>query len=369
MRDGGAVPALSTEAALLVACARARLDPGTAARVRELAAQVRDWDTVLELARRHRLVPLVHTHLNGLADVSLPEAVRAALREEFSANAAKNLALSVELLAVIDLLTSKGIQALPYKGPTLAQCIYGSLAARQMKDLDILVRASDVNRVVSLLERREYDAITRVLPGARTLGLEYQSVLVRPSDETIIELHWSVVPRAMAPAVRVQDLWPHRLHTTLLGRPVATPAHEDMLVVLCIHGSKHRWARLEWISGVAELLRSKPLDWVRILQRAHEWHASRMLGAGLRLATELLGAPVADEVSSALRRDASVQTLAAMALERLFTDDDPAGERRALRAYQLRAQDRAGDRARYRWFRPLIDGARAGGRIADWLQR
>ena len=356
------------EAALLLACARARLDLVTAARVRELAGAVRDWPTVLELGRRHRLVPLVYTHLRAVAEDVVPDAAYAALRSEFTANAARNLALGVELLAVMELLDSHGIRALPYKGPTLAQCIYGSLAARQMKDLDILVRPADVERAVSLLATREYRPITRVLAAARRLGLEYQCVLTRPSDATIIELHWSVLPRAMAPPVALDDLWPTRLHTAMLGRTLPSPSHEDMLVILCLHGAKHQWARLEWICGVAELVRSKPLDWLRVLTRAHRWRATRMLNTGLLLAADVLDAPVPDAVLTVARQDALAATLGAAVLEHLFVDGEPKLDPRALRAFQFDAQEGVRGKARYLWFRPLINGARRGARFAHWLR-
>jgi hypothetical protein len=356
------------EIALLLACTRARLDPIAASRIRDLACAVRDWSAVLELGRRHRLVPLLHTHLNAIAADVLPDVVSAALREEFTANAARNLALTVELLAITALLDSHGIRALPYKGPALAQCIYGSLAARQMKDLDILLRPEDLDRVVSILAARDYAPVTPVLPAARRLGLEHQCVLTRPSDETIIELHWSVVPRAMSPPVALDDLWPQRLSTALLGRMVPSPSHEDTLVILCIHGSKHQWARLEWICGVAELLRAKPIDWIKVLARAQQWHATRMLSTGLLLAADLLDAPVPDALVATARRDAQVGALAAKVLERLFVDDEATPlDRRTLRAFHLRAQESARDKARYIWFRPLIDGARRGARFAHWL--
>jgi putative nucleotidyltransferase-like protein len=367
MREHGAWAGLGVEVRLLLACTRARLDPVAAVRVRDLAADVRDWPTVLELGRKHRLVPLLHTHLNSVAEDLVPDATRATLRAEFTENAAKNLALGLELLAVNDLFASQGLRALPYKGPTLAQCIYGSLAARQMKDADILLGSADVDRAVSLLAARDYSPVLRVSPAARRLGLEYQVVLARPSDATILELHWSIVPRAMAPAVTLEDLWPHRLDTAILGRTLPSPSHEDMLVILCIHGAKHRWARLEWICGVAELLRSKPLDWIRVKTRAERWHASRMLNAGLLVAADLLDAPVPEPVIAAARRDARVAVLAAAVLEKLFADDDSTAEQNALWAFQLRAQERIRDKARYIWFRPLINGARKGARFAHWM--
>jgi hypothetical protein len=342
------------------------MDPLTAARVRELAGAVRDWPAVLDMGRRHRLVPLLYTHLKAVAEDILPRAACAALREEFTANAARNLALAVELLAVTELLASHGIRALPYKGPTLAQCIYGSLATRQMKDVDILVRPADIDPALSLLATRGYSPVTRPLPGARQMGLEYQCVLTRPTDETIIELHWSVVPRAMAPPVTLDQLWPNRLHTAMLGRALPSPSHEDTLVILCIHGAKHQWARLEWICGVAELLRSKPLDWVKVQARAERWRATRMLSTGLLLAADILDAPVPEAAVGVARRDPRVVALAASVLERLFEDEEPIVER-PLRAFQLGTQQGVRDRARYLWFRPLIDGARRGARIAHWL--
>lgn len=360
---------LSVEAALVVLCTRAQMDPVTASCIRAFASAVRDWQAVLELGRRHRLVPLLHTHLSTVAADMLPDALRDALREEFTDNSARNLALALELLAVTDLFSSHGICALPYKGPTLAQCIYGSLAARQMKDVDILVRPTDVDRAVSLLATRGYSPMTRVLPSARRLGLEYQCVLTRPSDEIIIELHWSIVPRAMAPPVTFEDLWPNRLHTTVLGRPVPSPSHEEMLVVLCLHGSKHRWARLEWICGVAELVRSKPLDWIGVVACAERWHVVRMLRAGLLLASDLLDAPVPEAVVASARRDAHVRALVVAVLDTLFADDDSTIEQRGLWAFQLSAQERLRDKARYLWFRPLINGARRSGRFAHWLEK
>jgi hypothetical protein len=275
--------------------------------------------------------------------------------------------MAVELLAVMDLLGSQGVRALPYKGPTLAQCVYGSLGARQMTDVDILLRSADIDKAVSLLATRGYSPVTRVLPAARRLGLEYQCVLTRPSDATIIELHWSVLPRAMSPPVTLDDLWPNRLQTAMLGRALPSPSHEDMLVILCLHGAKHRWARLEWICGLAELVRSKPLDWLKVLARADRWRATRMMSTGLLLAADLLDAPVPDAVVTVARQDERVTALAATVVGRLFVDEEPF-DGGALRAFQLDAQEGVRDKARYLWFRPLINGARKGARFAHWLQ-
>ena len=359
---------LTTEKALLIACARARLTPRDAARVRRLTAAVRDWPAVLDLARRHRMLPLLHTHISGVADDLVPAQTLAELRQEFAANAARSLGLAMELLAISDLFDAEGVRAVPYKGPTLAQCVYGSLAARQMKDLDILVSRDDFKRAISLLAARGYRLVARPWSLLRRLGLEYQAVLMRASDSMVIELHWTIVPRAIAPPIGVDDLWPNLLRTGMLGRSIPSPSHEDTLVILCVHGAKHQWARLEWITGVAELVRSKPVDWLTVLARADRWHATRMLGTGLILASEMLDAPVPEAVLAGAREDPEVVALASTAADCLFADGERAVPRREVHAFQLRVQEGMRDKARYLWFRPLIDGARKGARAASMLE-
>jgi hypothetical protein len=359
---------LTMEKALLVACARARLEPDDAAQVRRLAADVRDWPAVLDLARRHRMLPMLHTHVSAVADDLVPAQTLAELRQQFAANAAKSLTLAMEVLAITELFDRESVRAIPYKGPTLAQCVYGSLAARQMKDLDVLIRRDDFDRAVSLLADRGFQLVARPWSALRRLGLEYQAVLTRASDSMVIELHWTIVPRAIAPPIGVDDLWPNLLRTSMLGRSIPSPSHEDTLVILCVHGAKHQWARLEWITGVAELVRSKPVDWLAVLARAERWHATRMLGTGLILAADLLGAPVPDAVLADARVDAEVVALASIAAGCLFADGERLVARRAVRAFQLRVQEGVRDKARYLWFRPLIDGARKGARAARMLE-
>ena len=46
-------------------------------------------------------------------------------------------------------------------------------------------------------------------------------------------------------------------------------APEDNLLLLCMHGAKHCWSRLERVCDVAELITSHSnLDWVALVSRA-----------------------------------------------------------------------------------------------------
>ena len=64
-----------------------------------------------------------------------------ALRQQDKANAHRALWLTLELLNIHRHLQTRGLEVLPYKGPVLAETLYGNVAMRQFSDLDLLIRS------------------------------------------------------------------------------------------------------------------------------------------------------------------------------------------------------------------------------------
>ena len=110
----------------------------------------------------------------------------------------------------------------------------------------------------------------------------------------------------------------------LAGTTLPSLAPEDLLLVLCMHGSKHLWMRLEWICSVAELVRTCPeMDWGRVMEQAHELGGERMLFVGLLLARDRLGIALPEEVRANIESDRVGRLLARRVRERLFREAEP----------------------------------------------
>ncbi|HEV2706140.1 MAG TPA: nucleotidyltransferase family protein, partial [Pyrinomonadaceae bacterium] len=105
---------------------------------------------------------------------------------------------------------------------------------------------------------------------------------------------------------------------------------------------------LAWVCDVAELIRATPaLDWRLITSKASEAGSDRMLFLGLRLAAELLGAPLPAEVRRAAFADRVVARLAQQVREQVFDEDEtPTGIARGL-VFNLRARRRLRDKLGY----------------------
>jgi hypothetical protein len=339
------------EQELLLCCARVCADEATAARIRDLARDALDWNYLFKMAHRHSVLPLLFRQLSAHARAEVPPAQFRRLREQYRDNAARNLLLAGELTRIVKLFEAEGVRVVPYKGPVLAACAYGDLTLRTFVDLDILVRKLDVARAKELLIAQGFRPQVSLTPAQESVLLRTQHNLpfTREGGRLIVELHWGVVSERFAGSASGDEMWGRLIGVRLGGEEVKTLSPEDLLLALCVHGTKHLWERLAWIADVAELLNSHPgLDWPAVFEQARTLRTDRMLLLGLRLADELLAASMPDDIRLAARAEPGVAQLFETVRARLFKGAEyrPAGFIENI-AFNLRARHTLGDRVRY----------------------
>jgi hypothetical protein len=298
------------------------MDEEQRVRLEELLRLRPDWEILYRTAGAHGLLPLLHLHLTAAGIDGAEDPVVSRIHEYYRANAGRALQLTATLLGVLSILDDAGIVAVPYKGPVLAAELYGNVANRQAGDLDILVRKEDVTRAVSLLGGIGFRHRYPTTPAIQSFRLasRYSEELVGPHDIDL-ELHWAFANRDVPFPLAFEDLAP-RLAEVRIG-PAVLPSFrpDDLLLILCVHGAKHRWDRLEWIVGIAELLRQQPpSDWLGLIGRAERLQASRTLLLGLYLAHDIFGAPVPADVLRSIRNERWILTLAADVRNRTLCD-------------------------------------------------
>ena len=336
------------EAALLIACARVPVDGPHVVRIRQLVRAGLDWTRVLDLAAAHGMRPLLYHHLNAACADGVPHDVILQLRAFAHMNAARNLVMARELLSLLSMLAAAGVQAVPYKGPVLAQAIYGNLGLREFTDLDILIRPADATRARALMLARgyrpQYALVNEHDAAFRRADCEY--TFTHTEHGTTVEIQWALAPRFFSLTLDREGLERRLGSATLLGTPTLALSPEDLLFILCVHGCKHAWSQLEWICGVAETIRVTPgMDWPLVLSLADAAGARRMLLLGLAVARDRVDAALPVSVNRLVDRDAAVSRLAAEILGRRLDDNGSGTLRRALVHLQMR--ERWADRIRY----------------------
>lgn len=338
------------EAELLVHCARLEIDSGRAERIRLLAGSNLDWTKLLSLAQRHALVPLLFFQLNRVAPEQVPADQLKKLRDRSQSNAALNVILTGEMVRLLELFETNQIPAVPYKGPAIGVGIYGNLALRQFADLDIMVPEAAVWQATELLSERGYQAHFTIPTRKQSsfIRLGYVRMFRHESEAITVDLHWRPAPRFFGAPFDMSRLWKSARRIELQGSNVRVPLPEDLILLLCIHGAKDCWERLEWVCGLAELIRSEPnADWNQLLLQAKEIRCTTIVHLGLGLAHELLEAPVPPRVLSQLGPRKRIDALVDRVAIRFFSTDVSSRSLIGRIRFHLAAKDSLLEKFRY----------------------
>jgi hypothetical protein len=315
---------MNAESELLLACARTTIDTGAANRIRSLLTGRIDWTYLLEKAHEHCVMPLLYRSLESTAPELVPDEVLESLRGSFRRNVLNNLFRTREMIFVVEMLASNGIPALPFKGPVLAASVYGDLGLRQFGDLDILVHRRHLKSVTQSLLARGYRF---ALPPTWTeqhfpqLSRRKDYIFIDKDEKTLIELHWRLTGKHFRIPFDMKLLWNQLEPISLAGSTVRSLPPDELLLYLCVHGSRHSWERLAWICDVSETIRSREIDLTHLMKRASDLGVERTLALGLYLAHELLDAKIPEELLRQIRGEKEVTALATRIRGLLFNDD------------------------------------------------
>ena len=302
---------------------------------------VKDWQAFLALAEAHRIGPLSHAVLTGTG-AAVPEKAAQALTQVRERHTILNLARAAELLEVLEAFRAANIAAMPFKGVALSAQLYGDYTLRAAGDLDLFIRWGDLRKATDIILARGYRLTTPLGQDGRPSaeGI-YEYKFERPSDETVLELHTQLnfVHSRYFHAVGMDWIGDHWQFIQIAGGMVRTADAETTLLLLCMHGTKHRWDRLNWVCDVAQLLRGSPeLDWDRIRTTAREVGLKKAVALGLNLAKGLCGVSSFAKIAREFDSFPSVRGIAKN-LERDFFDQPRKGLKGIL-PFHARLMDR-----------------------------
>ena len=278
------------------------------------------WDYLRETAIQHRVIPLLYKRLKGEMSDLVPPNELNTLRTLFIANTTSNIRMTQHLLKVIDLLAGSGIDAMPFKGPVLAVQAYGDLSMRSFGDLDLLTHARDLDRIYQILTDQGY-----IPTRPDRNSLEEQLRFFQQKDlsffyqHNFIEVHWKIIERLYAVLLDMDQVWDRSLPVSILGREIKTLSPEDMVLVLCFHGFKHGWQKLNWLADLIYIISNHPdLQWHEVIVHAENWGVKRIVLIGLFLAHKHGGIRYGSEIENLIMLDPTVLKLASKIQRNIF---------------------------------------------------
>jgi hypothetical protein len=349
--DRDATPAkceFGAEFELLLACCTVDRASDSARDLHERLGTGLDWRQLLSLAEHHGVLPLVYQALRGCSAV-VPSAISDDLGARYELNARRNLKFTGELFRVLDCLEANAIPSIPFKGPVLAETVYGDLALRTFSDLDVLVRPDDVVRAETVLQTLCYSPSSQLSQAMKRayLATGYEYSFDGPAGRNLLEIQWNILPRFYAVDFNCDGFFERSVMATVGGRTVRTLSSEDLLLVLCVHAAKHEWIRLCWLRDIAGVLHSQTLDWSLVERRSRELGIRRIVSVSLLLASRLLGASVPESLAALGRADHEAERLSEQIARNFPASEEYSSESLRYFRLMLRLRERVRDQLRF----------------------
>jgi hypothetical protein len=322
-----------------------------------------DEQLLVEYAAYHGMRPLLYRLLKSAGSNFISREVIQSLAEFTQLNVQRNLRATGHLMEIIKVLERHGISAIPYKGPTLASLIYGDVGIREFSDLDLLVDRREVFKAREVMVELGYIPEIELAVWQEKIFLETGNVLLFTHRETqdLVELHWQLSPGYLAPATDTAALRKRLVEVYPGGQKLKTFSPEDYLVYLCVHGAKHLWERLGWLTDIATLISNRrALDWDFVMEEAARQESERMIFLGLQLTREVIGVHLPLWIAEKIAGDYKVESLAHESKKWLLTSSGSPPTLRGRIGYCLNLHRRLREKVRY-----LVLGATAPNTM-DW---
>lgn len=281
-----------------------------------------------------------------------------ALRQQDIANAHRTLWLTLELLNIHRHLQARGLEVLPYKGPVLAETLYGNAALRQFSDLDLLIRSDDLPTIKEALADLGYEPGLRLAQAAERDYLKsgYEYTFDGARGRNLLEIKWQILPRFYAIGFDVNDFFERAVVVTIEGQKLRTLCDQDLMLVLCVHAAKHAWKQISWLCDIVQLARSRALDWLALEARAESLGITRIVAVTFLLAHKLLGAALPAQLGIDIEK-AGAEVLAMRIVRLIVGEEEFDPESMAYFRLMMELRERRRDRFSFWWRLLFTPGA------------
>lgn len=303
------------EIELLLCCSRSKIDEPTRIKIKKILSEKFYWNFLIEIATKHKLLPLLYYHLNTINDESIPTEIIISLRNSFQANTQRNLLLTSELLKILNIFKKHKINAIPLKGPLLATFAYGTFGLRTIADLDIIVQPSDFLTAKNLLIQNKYqEGINNKIKNKQ------QGSYINIISSVCVDLHYNFAPINQAVSVETTSFFNDLQLISIANNQINIFSTENLILYLCLEGSKEYWRKLNRLCDLASIIENYNFDWDLLITRAEGLGKERVLFLGIFLIKEILGVSIPDKIWQLVEKNLSFKLSRKQINQFLFSD-------------------------------------------------
>ena len=286
--------------------------------IEKLICDINDWDNFARLAYAHGIFPLVYKTLKTY-ETFMSQEVLMKMKKYYMDIVKQSMLMTSELLSIMKLFEENSINAISFKGPLLSQMAYKDISSRQYVDLDILINEKDIVLATKVLTENFYKSEYNLTSyqNQNLLKNVHDVAFYNTKNSVRLECHWTLTSGEFYINIQNWNLFEDVSYVKINNTPVPTVENEKLIVYLCIHGYKHMWERIEWLSDILYLNDNNTVDWKEVLKLAYSIDADRVVLSSLYLCEQMLNMELSNEISQAIKKDKKLLKISQKMLKKL----------------------------------------------------
>lgn len=239
------------------------------------------WDTWREEVKyddlNHATVGLVPFLYMRLRETGVHDDLFDRMKGVYKFTWVKNQALFEVIGRTIKLLNEHDVQVVLLKGLPLLLCAYKDIGARFLSDGDILIKPSDIKKVISIMQNAGWTVKKGQVP-----RLEYlpEDVIERVVKEITfinqqgieVDVHWRVFENLGDVTYRnimlFGEIWETKHQVVYNGNTFYILSPELMLIHVIVHGNlAEKVKTIRFVSDAVMIIRNMGVDWNLFLEK------------------------------------------------------------------------------------------------------
>lgn len=288
------------------------------------------WEYLFELVKRNGLHGYIFTQFIESNQKYIPQEVYRKQKKLHKGSILKAMRMSYELYRVMNYLASSNIDAVTFKGATLAKKYYSDIHSRNYCDLDILVHPTAVKQTIKILSKIGYDYIESDFSAEdfdKHIKLRQECTLVHRENGIPIDLHWGFHKTIVTYIKDIEPLFERAVKVELMeGKVVTALSSIDLFFIESIHlfddFSKKQFS-LKLVTDYLKIMQTlTEEEWEIVLEMHRENKQLKKLYCWCELVRLLFAVEPPKEIMNKIGKNPKQKKLAAI-IAREFFDESP----------------------------------------------
>ncbi|MCK1993426.1 nucleotidyltransferase family protein [Peribacillus muralis] len=193
-----------------------------------------------------------------------PAFFQQALHEKFQSIIYQNILMKNQTDRLLCEFERGGLDVIPLKGTSFSEKHFGHIGARPTSDIDLLIKANDMEEAKNIVKRMGYAQKEKQVPNH--FHTAFSKELPGSEIPLTVELHWDLLKKDTA-NLEISEFWKE-------AYPIDDSVYVKQLsdyhlfYMICLHGWRHNMDSLKYFIDIIQLILNLNIDYKRLIDDA-----------------------------------------------------------------------------------------------------